>query len=213
MGGETEAYYAAQKRTTYCEPAWRIRLRCTSIYLLANPASIAMEFKRNPFRYAADFSLDDIVGRSDEIAHVESVIRDGRRLFLSGPRGFGKTSILRAAQANLSRSGAIVLYVNAETSPDVGKLIGEIVAGAAAQLHNDAEDGIEQACRFFSRLKPTLRFSADGQEMSVSIGIDLSAGKYRQMEALARTLDSLDRFAHTLPGLVRLRSSSKSSRH
>lgn len=79
-----------------------------------------MELKRNPFRYGADFGPDDIVGRSDEIAHVESVIRDSQKLFFAGPRGFGKTSILRAAQANLSRSGAIVLYVNAETSPDVG---------------------------------------------------------------------------------------------
>lgn len=35
--------------------------------------------------------------------------------------------------------------------------------------------------------------------MSVSIGIDLFAGKYRQMEVLAQTLNSLDRLAHTLP--------------
>lgn len=158
-----------------------------------------MKLKRNPFRYGADFGPDDLVGRSDEIAHVESVIRDGQTQFFTGPRGFGKTSILRAAQANLSRNGAIVLYVNAETSPDAGKLIGEIVAGVAAQLHDDTEDGFLRASRFFSHLKPTLRFSTDEQEMSVSIGIDLSAGKYRQMEVLARTLDSLDRIAHTLP--------------
>jgi len=34
-----------------------------------------MEFSRNPFRYGAEFGPDDIIGRSDEIAHVESVIR------------------------------------------------------------------------------------------------------------------------------------------
>jgi hypothetical protein len=73
-----------------------------------------MELNRNPFRYDADFGPDDIVGRRDEIAHVESAIRDGMRLFLIDPRGFGKTSILRAAQANMSRKGALVLYVNAE---------------------------------------------------------------------------------------------------
>ena len=42
-----------------------------------------MEFKRNPFRYGADFGLDDIVGRSDEIAHVESVIRSRRKQHIS----------------------------------------------------------------------------------------------------------------------------------
>jgi AAA+ ATPase superfamily predicted ATPase len=158
-----------------------------------------MEFNRNPFRYGADFGPDDIVDRKDEIAHVEQVIRDGMRLFLTGPRGFGKTSILRASQANMSRKGAMVLYVNTETSPDVGKLIGEIVAGAAAQVYEGEEDGIQKAGRFFSHLEPTFRFSAVEQEISVSIGIDLFAGKYRQMEVLADTLDSLDRLAHGLP--------------
>ncbi len=157
-----------------------------------------MEFNRNPFRYGADFGPDDIVDRKDDIAHVERVIRDGMRLFLTGPRGFGKTSILRAAQAYMSRKGAMVLYVNAETSPDVGKLIGEIVAGAAAQLDDDAEVGIVRVRGFFAHLRPTLSLSADGQEISVSIGIDLSGGKYRQMQVLAGTLDSLDGLARTL---------------
>lgn len=158
-----------------------------------------MKSNRNPFRYGADFVLDDIIDRKDEVVHVERVIRDGMRLFLAGPRGFGKTSILRASQTNMSRKGAMVLYVNAETSPDVGKLIGEIVAGAAAQLHDDAEVGILRAGGFFAHLRPTLSLSADGQEISVSIGIDLSGGKYRQMQVLADTLDSLERLAHTLP--------------
>jgi uncharacterized protein len=158
-----------------------------------------MELNRNPFRYGADFGPEDIVGRKDEIVHLERAIRDGQRLFLVGPRGFGKTSILHAAQANLSRKGAIVLYVNAETSPDVGKLIGEIVAGAAAQVYEGLEDGIQKAGRFFSHLEPTFRFSAVEQEISVSIGIDLFAGKYRQMEVFADTLDSMDRLAHGLP--------------
>jgi uncharacterized protein len=81
-----------------------------------------MDFNRDPFRYGADFSLDDIVGRKDEIAHIERVLRDGQRLFLTGPRRFGKTSILRAAQVNQSRKGALVLYVNAQTTPDLCNL-------------------------------------------------------------------------------------------
>ena len=124
---------------------------------------------------------------------------DGQRLFLIGPRGFGKTSILLAGQANLSQEGAIVLYVNAETSPDIAKLVGEIVAGAAAQVYEGSEDGIQKASRFFSHLEPTFRLSADKQAISVNIGIDLLAGKYRQMEVLADTLDSLNRLAQTLP--------------
>jgi hypothetical protein len=158
-----------------------------------------MELNRNPFRYGADFDTDDMVGRKDEMARVVHAIRDGQRLFLIGPRGFGKTSILRAAQANLSQEGAIVLYVNAETSPDIAKLVGEIVAGTAAQVYEGTEDGIQKASRFFSHLEPTFTLSAAKQAISVSIGIDLFAGKFRQMEVLADTLDSLNRLAQSLP--------------
>jgi hypothetical protein len=52
-----------------------------------------------------------IVGRKNEIACAEHAIRDGQRFFLIRPRRFGKTSILRAAQANISREGTIMLYV------------------------------------------------------------------------------------------------------
>jgi len=158
-----------------------------------------MELNRNPFRYGVDFDPNDVIGRKDEITRAVRAIRDGQRLFLIGPRGFGKTSILRAAQASTSRSGAVVLYVNAETSPDVAKLVGEIVAGTAAEVYEGTEDGIQKASRFFSHLEPTFSISAAKQAISVSIGIDLFAGKFRQMEVLADTLDSLNRLAQTLP--------------
>jgi type II secretory pathway predicted ATPase ExeA len=98
-----------------------------------------MKSNRNPFRYDAEFDLDNIVGRKNEIKWTERAIQDGQRVFFIGPRGFGKTSILRAAQATMSRKDAIVLYVNAETSPDVRKLIGEIIAGVAVQVYGGAE--------------------------------------------------------------------------
>jgi energy-coupling factor transporter ATP-binding protein EcfA2 len=158
-----------------------------------------MESNHNPFRYGADFDLDDIVARKDEILLVERAIRDGQRLFFSGPHGSGKTSILRAAQSNMSRQGAIVLYVNAEATPDVGKLVGEIVTGVADQVFAGEEDGIQKACQFFSHLEPTPEISPVGPTISLSVKIDVSAGKYRQMEVLADTLNSLNRLANTLP--------------
>jgi energy-coupling factor transporter ATP-binding protein EcfA2 len=158
-----------------------------------------MEFKRNPFGFGADFDTDDIVGRKEEIVLAERAIRDGQRLFLNGPRGCGKTSILRAAQSNMSRQGAIVLYVNAETSPGVGELVGEIVADVARKVFEGEGDGIQKACQFFFNLKVTNMVTALGPNMSVCVEINRSAGKYRQMEVLADTLNSLDRLANTLP--------------
>lgn len=92
-----------------------------------------------------------------------------------------------------------MLYFNAETSQDVGKLVGEIIAGAVAPSGDVTVDDILKAGRFFSHLEPTLLVPADGQEVSVSIGIDLSADKHRQMQVLANTLNSPERLAGTLP--------------
>jgi uncharacterized protein len=158
-----------------------------------------MKLNHNPFRYGADFGPEHIVGRKDEIACVESAIRDGMRLFLIGPRRFGKTSIIRAAQKNMSQKGSFALYVNAEACPDVGRLIGQIVVGAATQMSDGTEESILKAGGCFSHLRPQFRFGADGHEVSVSFNTDLATHKYRQMEVLAHTLDSLDRLAGTLP--------------
>jgi energy-coupling factor transporter ATP-binding protein EcfA2 len=168
-------------------------------YIVRDLEGVFMKLHRNPFRYGADFNLDDIVDRKNQVVEAERAIRDGRRLFISGPQGYGKTSILRAAQANMSREGAIVLYVNAETSPDVGKLVGEIVDGVADQVFGGGGDGIQKACLFFFHQEVTPKFSAVVRTSPISVKIDVSAGKYQQMEVLADMLDSLDRLAATLP--------------
>ena len=68
-----------------------------------------MDLNHNPFRYGADFGPNDLIGRKNEMARAVHAIRDGQRLFLIDPHGFGKTSILRAVQASMSKAGAIVL--------------------------------------------------------------------------------------------------------
>jgi hypothetical protein len=154
-----------------------------------------MEFKRNPFQFGGALSPKDLVGRKDEIALVENAIRSCSRLFLAGPRRFGKTSILRAAQENLRRHGADVLYVNTESCADMEKLVAEIVAAAANRLRNRNEDGVSEAARFFSSLKPEFRFEGNGKELSVNIAVKVSPDPNSQIELFAETLDSLNRLA------------------
>jgi energy-coupling factor transporter ATP-binding protein EcfA2 len=158
-----------------------------------------MESNRNPFRYDSDFDLNDIVGRKEEILLAELAIRDGQRLFLSGPRGFGKTSILRAAQANMSREGAIVLYVNAGASSDIAKLVEEIIAGVASQVFEGEKDGIAKACQALFHMEAASKFPADGQDMPVRVDIDTLSDRYMQIEVLTTTLNSLNSLASSLP--------------
>ena len=51
-------------------------------------------------------------------------------LFLIGPRRFGKTSILRAAEAKLTDAGKVVLRYDAEAFDDIGSLSAAVLAGA-----------------------------------------------------------------------------------
>jgi len=61
------------------------------------------------------------------------VVRVGEEcgtLFLIGPRRFGKTSILRAAEAKLTDAGRVVLRYDAEAFDDIGSLAAALLAGA-----------------------------------------------------------------------------------
>ena len=76
-----------------------------------------MDSKSNPFRFGGDLDADELVDRVEETALVEATIRNGEKLFLIGPRRFGKTSILRSADEKLTAAGAVVLRLDAETYP------------------------------------------------------------------------------------------------
>ena len=158
-----------------------------------------MELKHNPFRFGGDLGANEIVDRVEETAQVESTIRNGEKLFLIGPRRFGKTSILRAAQENLEAHGAIVFRLNAEAYPSVDMLIEKIVSSAAVRLKDKVEIGIEQIGKFFSRLKPEFKYSGTEQELSVSIGVDTSADDNRPVKALTDALDGLEKLALAQP--------------
>ena len=82
----------------------------------------------NPFRYGRE--ADVLVDRDEELARVLRVAKECGTLFLIGPRRFGKTSILRAAEANLTDAGKVVLRYDAEAFDDIGSLAAALLAGA-----------------------------------------------------------------------------------
>jgi AAA+ ATPase superfamily predicted ATPase len=71
----------------------------------------------NPFGFGREFGIGELVDRNGEVAEVEEVIRSGRKLFLIGPRRYGKTSILKAAEDRLQQSNSVVLRLDAESYP------------------------------------------------------------------------------------------------
>ncbi len=55
----------------------------------------------NPFEFGRELSREELIDRTDELARVERALSGGGKLFLIGPRRFGKTSLLAAAASEL----------------------------------------------------------------------------------------------------------------
>jgi uncharacterized protein len=77
----------------------------------------------NPFEFGCELGTDELVDRQDEVAAVIDTIRQGTKLFLIGPRRFGKTSILKTAEDRLAGKKAVVLRFDAESFPDQGSTV------------------------------------------------------------------------------------------
>jgi hypothetical protein len=84
---------------------------------------------------------DVLVDRIDELARVVRVAEECGTLFLIGPRRFGKTSILRAAEAKLTDAGKVVLRYDAEAFDDIGSLAAALLAGAVRKYSSALDRG------------------------------------------------------------------------
>ena len=85
---------------------------------------------KNPFEFGRELDAEELVDRDDEVRSVVSTVMDAGKLFLIGPRRYGKTSILHVASERATRSGALVFRYNAEAFPTLEQLAARIVAVA-----------------------------------------------------------------------------------
>ena len=68
----------------------------------------------NPFEFGRAMRADAIVDREEEMRRLTDAVRNGERLFLIGPRRYGKTSLLNYMQSQLETEGVIVLKYDVE---------------------------------------------------------------------------------------------------
>jgi len=151
----------------------------------------------NPFQFGRELGVGSLCDRSDELATVEETIREGGKLFLIGPRRYGKTSILKTAADRLAGESAIVLRLDAESYPTLDSLVTGIVTGAARHLKGGVKRAGEQARRFFGRLRPELDYILDDNSWSAKFGIDTSGQD--QGLLLTDALNGLEELAQAQP--------------
>jgi hypothetical protein len=153
----------------------------------------------NPFEFGRELGIGELVDREQEVAAVMQTIREGQKLFLVGPRRFGKTSILKVAEDRLQGKGAVVLRFDAESYPSLDLLIASLIAGAAKQLKGRVERVGQQIRAFFSRLRPELSFNVALDAWSAKLGIDVTSDPEQHVALLVEAVGGLENLALEQP--------------
>jgi AAA+ ATPase superfamily predicted ATPase len=152
---------------------------------------------KNPFQFGRELGLGSLVDRQKELAAIEQSIRDGNKLFLIGPRRFGKTSILKTAADRLSAKSAIILRLDAESYPTIDMLVSAIVSESAMALKGGVKRVGEQIQNMFSTLRPELDYNVPTGEWSVRFRIGES--RLASPVLLVDALNGLEKLAKAQP--------------
>jgi energy-coupling factor transporter ATP-binding protein EcfA2 len=158
-----------------------------------------MDSLRNPFRFGGEIGAKGLVDRDDETAQVERTIRDGGKLFLIGPRRFGKSSILRTASERISAKGAIILRVDADPISSIDMLVEEIVALSASHLKGKAQQVIDLMRKYFASLSLEVKFDVTAQRWSVTSNIQRTSEPSAAVQHLVDALDGIEKLALAQP--------------
>lgn len=122
---------------------------------------------RNPFHYGTPVEGKNFAGRRAELDALVERMRNGVSVVLLSPRRYGKTSLLRRAELELSgdRPAPAVIEVNVLRCGDVATLAGRL-ASAAYRTPGGRWHRVRSALPDFVRrlrVSPEVTFDADGR--------------------------------------------------
>lgn len=146
--------------------------------------------EKNPFEYGRELGLSELVDREAEMRDIEATIRNRSKLFLIGPRRYGKTSLLSAAHEAVRKHGTVVIRLDAEKYESLDLLAAAMLTVATRALQGPLEKTIGLIRDVASRLRP--EFVADGENIVVRIGA--SPGK-SELPLLTEGLEAVERLA------------------
>ncbi len=151
-----------------------------------------MNNQRNPFEYGRELGRDELVDRQEELSLIDAVIRNRGRLFLIGPRRFGKTSLLSAAGEEARERGVIVLRFDAEKYETLEVLSRAILTAGARALRTPIEKAAVLLRSVAASLRPRIELGPDG---SITIALGVEAASHGEVPLLTDALDAIDGLA------------------
>ncbi|HEX5829965.1 MAG TPA: ATP-binding protein [Gemmatimonadaceae bacterium] len=148
---------------------------------------------RNPFEFGRELAADELVDRQDELATLREALLSGGKVFLIGPRRFGKTSLLRSAAEQVEREGAVVLRYDAQAFPTLEQLAARIAADTAQRLTSTLEKAGTAIREFFASVRPAATYEATENKWSLTLAG--TPGRETGPSLLADVLDGVERAA------------------
>lgn len=147
----------------------------------------------NPFTVERAVRGHQLVNRVEELAKVKTTLQRAGKLFVIGPRRFGKTSILQTAAEQLRRDECIVLSFNVEGYSSIEQLIRAIVT-ETANISGNLKQATATIRKFFSKLNPTVSYDPIEGTFEASLGLK-SPEFAEQSPWLVETLNDLEKMA------------------
>jgi AAA+ ATPase superfamily predicted ATPase len=159
----------------------------------------------NPFEFGRAVHFESIVDREEELQRLARAVHNGERLFLIGPRRYGKTSLLNVVQRQLEGEGVVVLKYDVEKFASTELLAKALLTGAVRALTGPIEKvgtaAGRQIKRWFGSLKPELSYDVGEQTWSVSL-LGESRKESAALPLLTEVLDGIDAMAKSQGKIV-----------
>ncbi len=149
--------------------------------------------RTNPFIIEQAVRSAALVNRQEELRQVRAALSQGGKLFLIGPRRFGKTSILLSVAEQLREAGIRTIFLNLQSLTTIEAVVNDLIR-QTLDLRPSIKKGADQARRFFSRFNPNITVDPVEQTLNVSLGIK-TPEPAKQNPLLVEALRSLEQMA------------------
>lgn len=150
---------------------------------------------KNPFEFGRELGVDELVNRAEELEIVRQTILTSGKLFVIGPRRFGKTSLLKASTERSEKENNLILRYNAEAFAEMDGLVRKIIEDSARALRGSVEKTGGLIRQYFKSLRPEISFSITQSEWKSSIGVTSSVSKAENIRLLVDALNGLEELA------------------
>ena len=152
----------------------------------------------NPFYLQVVPDDRPLCDRTTELRELASFAESGANVVLYSPRRYGKTSLVRRVQRDLSAKGAVTVFVDFFGVSSVDEVAARLANGVFAFTHG-REPFWKKALTTIRSFRPVLK---PDPESGFSLSVETAAAERRGIRLLEETLESLGRFIQQIDSPV-----------